>query len=398
MPPQPSPEGRRGAGHFDGYTVTPAGLIGYRVRVNSSPAVLVTGAAGFLGSAVTVDLARDYRVAAVDVRRPTPALVAAAPAVLWLDADVGDATALGEAVRAAAGRLGAIDFVIHLAAYYHFGIDPRPGYGRVNVAGTRNVAAAAKDSGARRMVFASSLMALDPAPPGQALSESSPATSRLPYGSSKAAGEAACREAAAGGLPAAVLRIGGVFSDWCELPPLHSLMRTWGGRGPLSRVVPGRGHTGFAYVHRDDLVRLVRRTIERHERLGPCEVLMASQDGAVTHNEIFAGVRRIIAGRDEPPLRVPAWFARLGLYGKVAAGRLVGRPSFEQPWMMDFADRPLVVDAARTREILGWETTPELRLPNRLPVLMRHFLNDRAAWDQRNHRRNAREYEYPRPV
>ena len=45
--------------------------------------VVVTGAAGFLGSALTVDLARDHSVVAIDRREPSQALRDAAPDVAW---------------------------------------------------------------------------------------------------------------------------------------------------------------------------------------------------------------------------------------------------------------------------------------------------------------------------
>jgi nucleoside-diphosphate-sugar epimerase len=33
--------------------------------------IIVTGAAGFLGSAITVDLSRDHKIVAIDRRKPT---------------------------------------------------------------------------------------------------------------------------------------------------------------------------------------------------------------------------------------------------------------------------------------------------------------------------------------
>ena len=65
-------------------------------------------------------------------------------------------------------------------------------------------------------------------------------------------------------LPGIVLRVAGAFSDWCELPPLYSLIKRWSGRGPSSRLVPGRGSSGFPYIHRDDVVRSVIRCVECH--------------------------------------------------------------------------------------------------------------------------------------
>ena len=48
------------------------------------------------------------------------------------------------------------------------------------------------------------------------------------------------RAAAKDRLPATVLRIGGAFSDWCELPPLYSLIKGWWGTSPLRRILVGR--------------------------------------------------------------------------------------------------------------------------------------------------------------
>ena len=76
------------------------------------------------------------------------------------------------------------------------------------------------------------------------------------------------------------------------------------------------------------------------------------------------------------------------------AGAAVVRPPFERPWMMDMVDRPLVVDNEYTRRRLDWDVTPELTLTRRLPVLVRRFHADRAAWEARNRRRNELRYEY----
>lgn len=352
---------------------------------------MITGAAGFLGAPVTLDLAKDHRVVALDVREPSPFLRAAAPQVPWLKCDIGDAAQVRESFAAARGRLGSIDLIIHLAAFYHFGADARTEYQRVNLDGTRNVIEAAIKCGAKRLIFASSQMALEPPGAGEVLTEQTRATSRLPYGASKAAGEAICREASQR-LPITVLRIGGIFSDWCELPPLHSLMRTWGTPGLASRIVPGGGRAGFAYLHRDDLVQLVRRTIELHESLDRYEVLLASDSTVTTHLDIFQSLRRAL-GRSEMAILLPPALARVALHARCTAMAACGRQSFEQPWMIDFVDRPFTLDNRRTREKLDWDATPHLRLLERLPVLVEPFRTQRKEWERRNRLRNAGLYE-----
>ena len=88
---------------------------------------------------------------------------------------------------------------------------------------------------------------------------------------------------------------GRVFSDWCELPPLYSLIRLWSRRGSIGRCFPGRGRTGFPYIHRDELVRFVRRVIEKNDVLSRHEVLFASEDGCTCHDDLFPPIRRIEA-------------------------------------------------------------------------------------------------------
>ena len=100
--------------------------------------IVVTGAAGFLGSAITVDLARHYRVVALDRRKPSGDLLDSAPGAVWYQADIADPGAVASIFRRTKGSLGRIDFVLHFAAFYHFGTRWHVEYERTNVGGTRN--------------------------------------------------------------------------------------------------------------------------------------------------------------------------------------------------------------------------------------------------------------------
>ena len=122
--------------------------------------VIVTGAAGFLGSAITVDLSRRHRVVAVDCRKPTAALLEAAPGTTWHQVDIGDANAVASVFGQTKETLGRIDFVVHFAAFYHFGTNRHPEYERTNVNGTSHVLRSARESRAKRLVFASSIAAM----------------------------------------------------------------------------------------------------------------------------------------------------------------------------------------------------------------------------------------------
>jgi len=356
--------------------------------------LLITGAAGFLGSAITVELSREHTVIAVDVREPSEALRRAAPGVAWEQLDIADSESVTALFRALQGTHRRLDFLIHLAAFYHFGGDWRPQYERTNVQGTANLLRAAREASAQRVIFASSVAAMEPPPPGRRLTERTPTSPYIPYARSKHLGEKMIAQGAKA-LPGIALRIAGTFSDWCELPPLYSLIKLWSGRGPLSRLVPGRGDSGFPYIHRSDVVHSVRRCIECHAALAPFEVLLASPSGAVSHSQVFSAVRRD-AGRGAPPapIFIPPGLARLGISMRTALDRLVQKTSYEQPWMLDFVDRPWVADVSDTQSRLDWSCTPGMGILDRLPQILERFRADRRAWELRNRCRNEGRYDY----
>ncbi|MCP3978865.1 MAG: NAD(P)-dependent oxidoreductase [bacterium] len=359
------------------------------------PVVLITGAAGFLGSALTVDLAGDHSIVALDRRQPGRALLDAAPQVEWHRIDIAEKAEVSAIFESTRRRSGRIDFVVHLAAFYHFDLDRHPEYERTNVRGTSNVLQASIESSVSRLLFSSSMMAMLPPAPGTMLDERTPASGLIPYGRSKATNEGMIAEVR-DRLPSIVLRIGGVFSDWCELPPLCSLIRQWGARTPLNRIVVGRGESGFPYVHRSDWVRLVRACLCYDGRLPPHETLLASQHGVVTHDELFGALQRARsgAGRAAAPLHVPVTLARVGLHMRAALGRITGSMPYERPWMLRYVDRPWVADTTRTRKRLDWDCSHGMRVCERLPVLLEHFENDRTRWERRNRQRANRAYSY----
>ncbi len=351
------------------------------------PVVVVTGAAGFLGRATVLDLAADHLVVAVDRRAPSEPLPGATPGVEWQRFDIADAARVDACLRQARARHGGVDVVVHYAAFYHFGSDWLAEYDRTNLDGTRNVLESAARYGARRLIFASSVAATLPPPLGRRLNERSPADGTIPYARSKAIGEAMVEEHAPR-LPAVVLRIGGVFSDWCELPPLYSLIEMWSRRGPAGRIVPGKGKTGVPYIHRAELVARVRACIARREELDACERLLAC-GRTVLHEELFPAIRRLTrSGRSPRPLHVPRRVAKAGLVLAATVGRRVGVRVFEQPWMADYIDRPWLVDCRYSEQRLQ---VPPLsagfELLERLPAMIGNRMRDPARWELRNRRR-----------
>src|SRR6266498_2614037 len=111
------------------------------------PKALVTGANGFIGSALTRRLLRDgYSVRALCRSRQRSALLAGTGAEI-LEADVQDPASLQ-------GSAEGCDLVFHLAAV---GNGSAAYQYNINVQGTRNVARAAHEGGVQRFIHVSSI-------------------------------------------------------------------------------------------------------------------------------------------------------------------------------------------------------------------------------------------------
>jgi len=114
---------------------------------------LVTGATGFIGAnLVRALLERSYQVRAL-VRPGSDRRNLNGLAVELAEGDLLDRGSLGRAIDGCA-------LVFHAAALYSFWVRPRRLIYDVNVEGTRNVLAAAREEGVERVVYTSSVAAL----------------------------------------------------------------------------------------------------------------------------------------------------------------------------------------------------------------------------------------------
>ena len=356
--------------------------------------IIITGAAGFIGSSLAVELSGDHQVTALDRREPTHALRSSAPGVKWEKLDIADAVKVTSTFKKVKENFGRIDLVIHLAAYYHFGDDWRPEYEKTNITGTENLIHAALATGVQRIIFSSSIAALEPPQPSQLLHEQSPTSDYIPYARSKSIGEDILRKVSSE-IPCTILRLGGVFSDWCELPPLYSLIRLWSSYGPLSRIIPGKGESGFPYIHLKDVIKIIKRCIDLNSEMESYEIFMASPNGFVSHRDIFQIVRQsLYHSHSANPVFTPRELIATGMYIKKVLAFLRNKEAYEQPWMLKFIDRPWMVDTSLTQKKLNWECSPDLDILKKLPVIIEHYRMERKSWISRNIIRNAGEYAY----
>lgn len=346
------------------------------------PAVIITGASGFLGRHLVAALRDRYRIFGLGRRSHRAVGIPNHRHLTWFQADIAEREAL-EVVFHSLRQVHGPKLVIHLAAYYDFTGEKSPEYERTNVHGLRNVLELCRALRPERFVFASSVAACDFPPPGSALDERSPPDGDHHYAVSKRRGEELLRQYAAE-LDPVIVRLAALFSDWCEYPPLYTFLGTWLSQDWKRRMLAGRGLSAIPYLHVRCAARFFARMLEAHRELNPCEVAIASTEGCVSHLEAFEAATLAFHGHRVRPAFMPRPLARLGLHAMDLAGRLTGNRPFERPWMGRYIDRRLTTDASRTRARLGWTPNPRLAIPRRIPFLVENMKNDPIEWHRRN--------------
>ncbi|MFW5739765.1 MAG: NAD-dependent epimerase/dehydratase family protein [Myxococcota bacterium] len=344
--------------------------------------IVVTGASGFLGRHLLGAIQERYVIHGLARRNQRESGAPEHPNIAWHQVDIGDRDHLEEVFERIL-RTGPIEQVLHFAAHYDFTGDEDAEYWRTNVDGLRNVLELCSGLHLQRFVFASSVAACGFPRPGSALSEQSEADGDHIYARTKRIGETMLREYR-DTLPAAIVRFGAMFSDFCEYPPLYMFIDTWLSRAWNRRILAGRGRSAIPYIHVRDAVVFFESLLRKSTELEPCEVLICSCSETVSHAELFDAVNRAYRGRAVPPLCVPRPLCRVGLVVRDLFGRTIGHRPFERPWMGKYIDLNLAVDASATYRRLGWRPKARLGILRRMPFLIEKYKTNPGEWIRLN--------------
>lgn len=347
-----------------------------------TPALVITGASGFVGRHLLAELKDDYRIFALARRSQHDCGAPVHPNIAWMRVDLCDREGLARTFREIDSAGGAAA-VIHLAAYYDFTGEDHPEYRRTNVTGTENLLDLLAGARVGRLYFASSVAACRFPRPEGPVGEDTPPDGEHVYAWSKREGERLVRERAAL-VPSAIVRFGAIYSDWCEYPPLYSFLSSWLSSSWRARILAGRGLMGIPYIHVRDLMGFFRKLLACPHPLEPAEVLLASTAGETPLVRIFELATHAYFGAARNPLFAPRPLAGLGLVAMDRLGRLIGRRPFERPWMRHYVDRRLRVDNSRTCARIEWSPSGRYQLERRLPFMIERLKSEPLEWQARN--------------
>jgi dihydroflavonol-4-reductase len=321
---------------------------------------LVTGASGFVGSAVARALLAAGRRVRVLLRSSSDRRN-----LTGLDVEIRLGALEDRASLAAA--LDGCGALFHVAADYRLWVrDPAAMYA-ANVDGTRALMEAALAAGIPRIVHTSSVATLGLAAGGAAADETTPSTLADmvgPYKRSKFLAEAAVtaliRER---GLPAIIVNPSTPIGpgDIKPTPTGRMIVEAASGR------MPAFVDTGLNLVHVDD-VAAGHLLAERAGRIGERYILGGEN---LTLAEILRRIA-VLAGRRPPRIRLPIpalWPLALAAE---AYGRATGREPFVTLDALRMARKKMFFSAAKAERELGYRPRPA-----------EAGLNDAVAWFRR---------------
>ena len=323
-----------------------------------SPA-LVTGASGFLGSAIAAALRSDGDAPRVLVRASSPRANLVTGDVLC-EGDLLDRGSLAKALKG-------VRFLFHAAADYRLWARDPQEIVRNNVEGTRLLMEEALRAGVERIVYTSSVATLKPLEGGLA-TEERPSTEDEAIGAYKRSKVAAERLVETmirrDNLPAVIVNPSTPIGPRDVRPTPTGRVIVEAARGRMPAFVD----TGLNLAHVDDVAAghvaaMLRGRIGERYILGGENVFLG---------DMLADIAGLV-GRRPPTLKIPRLALYPVAYGAELLARLRGVEPFATVDGLRMASHHMFFDDAKARRELGYQSRP-----------YREGLADAIAWFRAN--------------
>ena len=308
--------------------------------------ILVTGATGFVGSAVTRRLLSEGQRVRALVRSAADRRNLAGLDIEAVEGDLLDGASLDRAVAGC-------DALFHVAADYRLWVPDPETMHRTNVEATRALMLAALAAGVSRVVYTSSVATLGIVPDGVADEETPSTLSDMigPYKRTKFLAEQEVRRLVVErGLPAVIVNPSTPVGPGEVRPTPTGRMVIDAATGRMPAYVD----TGLNMVHVDDVAE-GHWLAFRQGRTGERYILGGENLSLREIMGIIAG----IAGRSPPRVRLPHGVVLLAAYAAEAAARMTGAP---EPLMtidgVRLARKRMYFSSAKAQTQLGYRFRP----------------------------------------
>jgi dihydroflavonol-4-reductase len=313
--------------------------------VSKKDCALLTGATGFVGSAVARELiAAGFNVRAL-VRKESARTNLAGLDIQIAEGDMRDDHAVLNAAKGAR-------YVFHVAADYRLWAPDPEEIIRTNLKGTRVVMETARAVGAERVVYTSSVATLKLREDGSPAEETVPLSEEEAIGAykrSKVAAERLVERMIGDGLPAIIVNPSTPIGprDLRPTPTGRLILEAASGR------MPAFIDTGLNLVHVDDvaqghLAALTRGQIGERYILGGENMTLAALLGRIAH----------LTGHAPPRLRLP----RALIYPIAFATEAIARVTKREPFVtldgLRMAKHRMYFTSAKAERDLGYRARP----------------------------------------